>query len=206
MNNLDDVNSSEYWDIFTHILNTSHTLSKETQGMASQLCQKVSLVTYGQVQLVLIQSVTDINISPTSASVISFPVHFVNRTYGKLYVAPDPCQPTRPALPLSIIHTLAQTCGWFLYTCEVTALRQGQYKQIAYQVSASLTKQERNILLLMCRGKTKDEIAEVLSISPRTVSTHKQNIYQKLGVHSERDALLAAYHHGLFSPLEEFKR
>lgn len=206
MNNLDDGNNSDYWDIFTHILNTSHTLSKPTQDITSQLCQKVSLVTHGQVQLVLIQSVTDINVSPASASVISFPVHFANRTYGKLYVAPDPCQPTYPVLPLNMIHTLGQACGWFLYTCEVTTLLQGQYQQLAYQVNAYLTKQERNILLLMCRGKTKDEIAEALSISSRTVGTHKQNIYQKLGVHNERDALLAAYHRGLFSPLEEFKR
>ncbi len=100
---------------------------------------------------------------------------------------------------------LAQTCGWLLYSCEVTTLLQGQYQQLDYQVHSPLTKQEQNILLLMCRCKTKEEIAEALSISPRTVSTHKQNIYSKLCVHSERDALLAAYQEGIFSPLEDIE-
>ncbi len=87
----------------------------------------------------------------------------------------------------------------------MTALLQGQCQQLDYQVHSPLTKQERTILLLMCRGKTKEELAEALSISPRTVGTHKQNIYSKLGVHSERDALLAAYQEGIFSPLEDIE-
>ena len=194
MSNLDDKNDSDYWNIITHLLSTSPTLSGQNHDVARELSQKVGLATRGRAQLHLI------NQTSSFIAAVSFPIQFANRSYGKLHIAPDPVQLAYPALPF-----LTQTCGSLLYTYEVTTLLQGQYQQLDYQVHSPLTKQERNILLLMCRGKTKEEIAEVLSISPRTVSTHKQNIYSTLGVHSERDALLAAYQENIFSPLENIE-
>lgn len=135
---------------------------------------------------------------------IDFPVQFAHRSYGSLKVECE-AESLHLSLPLDVIYLLAQTCGWLLHTWEVTALVQGQDLGQTYQIPSPLTEQERVVLLLMCHGKAKDEIAQALSISPRTVGTHRQNIYQKLGVHSERDALLVAYHQGLFSPLEELE-
>lgn len=37
--------------------------------------------------------------------------------------------------------------------------------------------------------------------SQATASKHRQNIFRKLDVHCERDALLVAHQGGLFSPL-----
>lgn len=52
-----------------------------------------------------------------------------------------------------------------------------------------LTPRELDIILLTSEGKTTSEIAEMLQISPRTVSNHKQNIYSKLGVNSSSEML-----------------
>jgi DNA-binding NarL/FixJ family response regulator len=46
----------------------------------------------------------------------------------------------------------------------------------------NLTKRETEILQKIADGKTSQEIAEVLFISPRTVDTHRANLIQKLGV------------------------
>lgn len=52
-----------------------------------------------------------------------------------------------------------------------------------------LTPRELDIIRLTSEGRTTSEIAEMLQISPRTVSNHKQNIYSKLGVNSSSEML-----------------
>lgn len=49
----------------------------------------------------------------------------------------------------------------------------------------SLTRREREVLVLMGRGLTRREIAERLVVSPHTARTHVQNVLLKLGVHSQ---------------------
>jgi len=59
-----------------------------------------------------------------------------------------------------------------------------------------LTPRETEILELMARGHTPDEIAALLSMSPNTLRTHTQNVLTKLGVHSKMEALVLAIRHG----------
>ncbi|KIL38884.1 hypothetical protein SD70_23790 [Gordoniibacillus kamchatkensis] len=47
-----------------------------------------------------------------------------------------------------------------------------------------LSKREMEVARLVAEGLTNIEIAEVLMISPRTVSTHLENIYRRLGINS----------------------
>jgi DNA-binding NarL/FixJ family response regulator len=49
----------------------------------------------------------------------------------------------------------------------------------------ALTPREREILHLAVEGLTSSEIARQLSISKRTVETHRANLMHKLGVHSQ---------------------
>lgn len=70
-------------------------------------------------------------------------------------------------------------------------------------MSDILTKREQEVLTLMCRGYGLEDIAHALTITPATVTKHKQHIYNQLGVHTMRDALHVSYHCGLVSFLEE---
>lgn len=54
----------------------------------------------------------------------------------------------------------------------------------------SLTKHEKNIVSLISKNKTGVEIAEILSISTRTVEKHKSNIIRKLKLESKQNSLL----------------
>ena len=47
-----------------------------------------------------------------------------------------------------------------------------------------LTVREREIALLCSQGLSNKEVAERLNLSPRTVETHKNNIFRKLGINS----------------------
>jgi PAS domain S-box-containing protein len=57
---------------------------------------------------------------------------------------------------------------------------------------AQLTERERDILALLLHGRSHDEIAQSLTVSPRTVKFHQGNILQKLGADSRADLLRLA--------------
>jgi DNA-binding NarL/FixJ family response regulator len=63
----------------------------------------------------------------------------------------------------------------------------------------ALTRRERTVLVLVARGKSDREIAEALSISPRTVGGHISNLLGKLGVESRTAAATFALQHDLIS-------
>jgi len=48
----------------------------------------------------------------------------------------------------------------------------------------SLTSREKETFQLVAEGKTNKEIASILNLSPHTVETHRNNVMQKLNLHS----------------------
>lgn len=61
----------------------------------------------------------------------------------------------------------------------------------------SLTARELEVLTLLAEGVTPDELAARLFISTRTVGTHIQNIFRKLGVRTRAQAVAVAFREGL---------
>ena len=61
----------------------------------------------------------------------------------------------------------------------------------------SLTKREMEILSLVAKEHSNQEIADKLFISVRTVETHRINLSQKLGVHNTAGLVKEAYKRGL---------
>jgi DNA-binding NarL/FixJ family response regulator len=71
-----------------------------------------------------------------------------------------------------------------------------RWTPISEAVASKLTKRERQVFRLLLEGREQDEIAGQLVISPRTVSTHIENILRKLGVKSRAQAVALAYREG----------
>jgi len=196
--------SREYTRTFEDIFRFTEDMFTQTQDIAHRFCQNVMTATQGQAQLVLhYQQVADTVSQSSFTTAIRFPIQCSGRNYGTLYIASDPVHPTDPILPLEIAHQLAQTCGFLLYALEITAFIQEPCQRLVYQMHAPLTRQERKVLGLMWRKYNPDEIADQLDIERTTVGSHCKNIYSKLGVNSERDAILAAYQLGLLPLLED---
>ncbi|EMR06164.1 Response regulator protein vraR [Bhargavaea cecembensis DSE10] len=60
-----------------------------------------------------------------------------------------------------------------------------------------LTAREMEILLLIAKGKTNQDISDELFIALKTVKTHVSNILSKLGVDDRTQAAVYAYQNGL---------
>jgi DNA-binding CsgD family transcriptional regulator len=60
-----------------------------------------------------------------------------------------------------------------------------------------LTPREAEILALLARGLSNKEMAQRLSVSARTVSSHVEHAYAKIGVSTRGAAAMFAMRHGL---------
>lgn len=73
-------------------------------------------------------------------------------------------------------------------------------RQINDPAYNSLTPREQEILRLMAEGFSNKEIADMLSISLKTVENHRSNIRNKLGLHNFMDMVRYAVKLGLIDP------
>jgi DNA-binding NarL/FixJ family response regulator len=64
----------------------------------------------------------------------------------------------------------------------------------------SLTQREREVLRLLAEGESNREVAERLSISAKTVETHRANVMRKLGASSIVDLVHYAIRNGIVAP------
>ncbi|MCK5316226.1 MAG: response regulator transcription factor [Anaerolineales bacterium] len=63
-----------------------------------------------------------------------------------------------------------------------------------------LTSREQEVLTLLADGASNNEIAEALSISPKTVARHRENIMGKLNLHSRTELVKYAIRKGIIEP------
>jgi two-component system response regulator NreC len=63
-----------------------------------------------------------------------------------------------------------------------------------------LTPREQEVLTLLADGDSNSDIAEKLSISPKTVSRHRENIMRKLNLHSRTELVKYAIRKGIIQP------
>jgi DNA-binding response OmpR family regulator len=69
------------------------------------------------------------------------------------------------------------------------------------QPEHALTARELEVLALAAKGLPQKQVAQELSISRKTVGAHMSHIFEKLGVHSQGQAVAAAHELDLLGPL-----
>jgi DNA-binding NarL/FixJ family response regulator len=72
-------------------------------------------------------------------------------------------------------------------------------KQTALPTGEKLSAREMEVIRLAAWGKSNNEMAEVLFVSPRTVKGYLSDIFSKLGVNSRTEAITACLREGILS-------
>lgn len=95
------------------------------------------------------------------------------------------------------IATVAQ--GRTFVSHEVSAALTGLESALsdAGDVYGALTHREREVFHLMAEGMSNSAVGARLSVSPRTVETHRAHILRKLGLKTQTDVVLFAVRRGL---------
>ena len=63
-----------------------------------------------------------------------------------------------------------------------------------------LTTREQEVVKLVAEAHSTNEIAELLTISPKTVERHRENVLAKLGMRDRVELTRWAIRHGLVEP------
>ena len=89
--------------------------------------------------------------------------------------------------------------GERVFSRSILNLLEGKVKeQKTDQPSVKLTKREEEIVTLVAKGLTSQDIAKKLFISPRTVETHRARIMDKLGVNNAAGLVRFALLHATY--------
>lgn len=102
------------------------------------------------------------------------------------------------------VRTVAEGGAWLdpAITPSVIAAFRSTYLPRQEQADRldDLTEREREVLALLGRGLTNQEIGEELVVTEATVKTHVRHIFEKLGVRDRAAAVVVAFDHGLVLP------
>ena len=88
--------------------------------------------------------------------------------------------------------------GGTAFAAEVqTGLAAELHERQGAERGPSLTPREREVLKLVADGRSAPEIGQLIHLSPATVKSHLQAIYEKLGVSERAAAVAEAMRRGL---------
>ncbi len=105
---------------------------------------------------------------------------------------------SKRSAPDELIHAIRQVSEGRMYIdtqlSQRMALEEFNGEKSPIEV---LSEREFGVFIQLAKGLSVNQIAELLTISPRTVGTHLYNVKQKLGVANQAELTLIAVRHGL---------
>jgi DNA-binding NarL/FixJ family response regulator len=130
-------------------------------------------------------------------------LHHLHRDHGVAIVCFATADDSRVATVSSFAHVLDAREGVdqaVPVLLDPNHAQQARERRPAPQVTAALTTREREILESVARGCSSAETASELGITAGTVRVHKRNLYGKLGVRSQAEAVAVALNRRLLEP------
>jgi DNA-binding NarL/FixJ family response regulator len=102
---------------------------------------------------------------------------------------------TKDQSPAELIHAVSEVLAGHQYVTARIGIDKVQHQRA--DILATLTTREREVFDLVVGGWSTRAIAQRLTISPRTVETHRGRVMAKVGVHSAADLVRFAARLGL---------
>lgn len=167
-----------------------------SSSISSSLAGEIVEMTQGQLWLELRVKPEDglcVKASAKPKLSITFPVSWDQIVYGRLHVLTSSSINGSAYVSLDVAQKVAHLCGWLLRALEDAAFlmrRRGDLAELSARGLADLTSRQLQVLRLMILGYSTTEIADLLTLSKRTVEKHQQAIYGRLGVNSQSEAII----------------
>lgn len=188
----------------------------EIIGEAETARQAIALVTRLQPDVVLmdiglpdlsgIEATREIKQRRDETAVVAVTIHEDEEYFFKMLDAGATGYVPKRAAPEELLTAIraAAAGGVYLYPSLAKLL----VKDYLSQPSAAkeqdslngLTPREQEVLTLLADGYSNAEIGEKLSISPKTVARHRENIMRKLNMHSRTELVKYAIRKGIIQP------
>ncbi len=61
----------------------------------------------------------------------------------------------------------------------------------------SLSKREMQVLMMIVQGAKNQDISDTLCVSPKTISTYRHRLFDKLGIQTDAELTILAIRHGI---------
>jgi two-component system, NarL family, invasion response regulator UvrY len=108
---------------------------------------------------------------------------------------------TKRSAPEELIRAIRMVAGRKMYL-ESSIAQQMAIQQLSGEKNPVdvLSPREFEVFMALAQGKSTNEIAETLCLSPRTIGTHLYNIKQKLNAGNQAEIALIAMRSGLIDP------
>ncbi|RKQ70256.1 LuxR family transcriptional regulator [Oceanibaculum indicum] len=126
---------------------------------------------------------------------ISVPIYGVGGEYGMVTFVADRAEPARPLDDTGLLSDCTLVANHFHMT-----LRQRIGNDPAQIEALRLTARELEVMKWAAAGKTREEIADILKVTPHTVKFHIYNTHAKLDVFSTPHAIAKLVYLGLLEP------
>lgn len=105
-----------------------------------------------------------------------------------------------PQVLLEAIRTVAEGRKFFPSDVAVALSGMGAGNADDTTSGTQITPREREVLVLVAKGKSNKEIADLLFVSPRTVETHRARLLKKLEARNTAELVQLALRFGLIEP------
>ena len=106
---------------------------------------------------------------------------------------------TKESAPDELVAAIRRVAqgGKYITAALAEELAAGLVGEVDEAPAEILSDREYQVMRLLAAGKTVSEIAEELSLSPKTISTYRTRILEKLNLRNTAEIIRYAYEHGL---------
>ena len=176
---------------------------REALKAVAEMRPDIVLMDIGLPDISGIEAAAEIKRLHPETAIVALTIHEDEEYFFKMLAAGASGYVPKRAAPEELLTALraAATGEVYLYPSLAKLLVTDYLAQdsAARQAEAldGLTDREREVLAHLADGASNGEIAETLSISPKTVARHRENIMRKLGLHSRTELVKYAIRKGI---------
>jgi two-component system response regulator NreC len=180
--------------------------AREALAAAGTLKPDVVLMDIGLPDLSGIEATREIKRLHAQVAVVALTIHEDEEYFFKMLDAGAEGYVPKRAAPEELLTAIRAAARGevYLYPSLAKLLVRGYLSQERAAGEATgfdgLTEREQEVLRFVAEGAANEEIAEALVISPKTVARHRENIMQKLGLHSRSELVRYAIRKGIIRP------